>query len=291
MSVNRHDHWPTTRGRDVEQAKNRQPVLKLKAAMDKGSISDFQGDNEGLIAIDKAQNMERNQSCDSQDKSMEKDSNLEGSTVDKSIANQLVADGEEDVVMVEDQAKKDDKNFEFKANNPSNIGGGSQNNKKWKRTTRSNSRMEEGQKIRGEKVTGKKREGSKGTMVGAGKKSREDGELNSDSISDFNTPHSAEEMQHKARQSSKKFDNFWTRHEDFRRVVVDSWKKGEANNLQAITAKLQECSNCFAAWNKSVYGSLGIKLDMIRKEIATFYDSGRAGKNPDRLNALLLELT
>ncbi|OMP10859.1 hypothetical protein COLO4_04212 [Corchorus olitorius] len=59
-----------------------------------------------------------------------------------------------------------------------------------------------------------------------------------------------------SRTSSFKFDNFWTRHEGFRRVVEEVWQSFGADSLSAIMRKIRCCSASFRLWNSQVYGYL-----------------------------------
>ncbi|OMO77670.1 hypothetical protein COLO4_25037 [Corchorus olitorius] len=88
-------------------------------------------------------------------------------------------------------------------------------------------------------------------------------------FSDKNGRGASKLCQFNRQPSSHKFDNYWTRHEEFRKVVVDSWGSNHASSLQEVTSKIRNCSLEFVHWNKSIYGSLGLKIAKVRQELST----------------------
>ncbi|OMP08112.1 hypothetical protein COLO4_06768 [Corchorus olitorius] len=141
--------------------------------------------------------------------------------------------------------------------------GGSKLHRKWKGAARTRPGPYNGGKSRS--ISGQKRSGSPCNSLETGKRSREDGEFSSDNISNFNTPHSVE-------------------------VVVDSWGSVTASSLKEIVDKIQPCSSDFASWNKSVYGSLGLKIIKKRNEVSAWYHSALDRQATSGLNDLLSEL-
>ncbi|OMO75159.1 hypothetical protein COLO4_26268 [Corchorus olitorius] len=226
-----------------KQGSSRQSPLQIKEAADLMNNQEFQADNDGVddtnpLNIGQQEGAERAVEVRDSEKEV-LSSKSSSQAVDKNHA----------VDMELGQTNTGD-NFVFAASKTSSNGEGNKNGKRWKRAARSSSKMESGRQSNAAKISGKKREGSKGNTIDARKKSRDDGGLVSDDISDFNTPHMVER----------------------------------------VSEKIQNCSLVFANWNKSLYGSLGLKINKIRGEISDFYKSNLQNRNSDRLNSLLAEL-
>ncbi|OMO50519.1 hypothetical protein COLO4_38039 [Corchorus olitorius] len=69
-----------------------------------------------------------------------------------------------------------------------------------------------------------------------------------------------------------------------------SGKKREGSNGALVEVRKKSMEDGLAVWNKSIYGSLELKIDKLKREISAFYEKGKKGRNLDDLNALLSEL-
>ncbi|OMO84770.1 hypothetical protein COLO4_21852 [Corchorus olitorius] len=238
QSVNRKQYVLKLGDEETERVKSRHVLIQLKAALDTVATQDFQDDNTCLIAINQpkiVQQEEGNKIRESQVALMETNLIMGGNEVVTLKSNLKAVEKDQDVVMEMGQLNKDGSNFVFNASYvSSNSGEGSQKSKKWKRVVRTSTMVEGGHKSHAVKVSGKKRAGSKGTMVGERKKSREDGEL-----------------------------EFAMR--SLRRLC--QMHSGSATSLKQLSSKIKSCSSDFATWNYCVYGSLGISIDKIEKGV------------------------
>ncbi|OMO69416.1 hypothetical protein COLO4_29073 [Corchorus olitorius] len=136
---------------------------------------------------------EGNKSSEPRGGMMESNIQMGGALADDYRSNKEICNAGQEVDMGADQTNKEGETVVFKARRElMQNEEGSQNSKKWKRAVRTSNGMESCHSSKGTKVSGKKRSGLKGNIEGERKKSREDGELVSDSISEFNTQKLAE---------------------------------------------------------------------------------------------------
>ncbi|OMO81615.1 hypothetical protein COLO4_23478 [Corchorus olitorius] len=198
---------------NIGQEKIGMPNLKKAIVLvkqRKDNLQDIQDENSGMLGGSqpnllqqgegsRMRQREGSKNRDSNGVSMDAEYNKMGSEEVKSKTNNEV---EQSVDMDVGQNNNKGEGFVFTAINGASSGGvRNRDGKKWKREARVATSEDGNRKDTAAKLSGRKREGSKGVME-VRKKSREDGELASDSISEYNSPAMAER---KGNEQAKKF--------------------------------------------------------------------------------------
>ncbi|OMO88292.1 reverse transcriptase [Corchorus capsularis] len=75
------------------------------------------------------------------------------------------------------------------------------------------------------------------------------------------------------RKRSFKFEDMWCSHENFEKIVKDSW----CSSSQEIASKLADCSLALEQWNKTEFGNLQCNIAYKKKEYELLYADYGAG--------------
>ncbi|OMO53852.1 hypothetical protein COLO4_36656, partial [Corchorus olitorius] len=188
---------PNIRQEKIARPNPKQAIVLVKQRKD--NPQDFQDENSGMLGDpqhkllqqgegSKMQQGEGSKNRESNGVSMEAEFNKVVSVEVNSKTNNEVEHSDN---MDEGQPINMGEGFAFTAKGDSSGGAGNRSGKKWKREARVTTSRDGNRKSTAAKLAGRKRDGSKGVME-ARKKSREDGELASDSISEYNSPALAE---------------------------------------------------------------------------------------------------